>query len=244
VADAAQVDGFRWREVGTIINASAYTAVDAAETEQGRRDCWRANVTGVANLCRVAGEHRLTLVHISSDYVFDGTRELHSEDEPFSPLGVYGQTKAAGDALVGQLGAHYLIRTSWVIGQGRNFVATMADLAAKGINPSVVDDQFGRLTFTNDLAAGIVHLLQNRACYGTYNLSNDGPIASWQEVAATVFGLCDRDPGDVAGQSTAAYAAGKLTAPRPRHSSLDLAKVKATGFSPAAWTQRLAEYLS
>jgi len=244
VSDTAQVDGFAWRDVDTIINASAYTAVDAAETEQGRRDCWRANVTGVANLCRVAREHRLTLVHISSDYVFDGTAELHTEDEPFSPLGVYGQTKAAADALVGQLGAHYLIRTSWVIGQGRNFVATMADLAAKGISPSVVDDQFGRLTFTADLAAGIVHLLHSGADYGTYNLSSDGPVASWREVAAAVFELCGRNPGDVAGQSTADYAAGKLTSPRPRHSSLDLTKLKATGFAPAPWPQRLAEYLS
>jgi len=244
VTDPAQVDGLNWREVGTVINAAAYTAVDAAETEQGRRDCWRANVTGVANLCRAAREHGAILVHVSSDYVFDGTAELHTEDELFSPLGVYAQTKAAGDALVGQLAKHYLVRTSWVIGEGRNFVRTMAELAGKGINPSVVDDQFGRLTFTTDLAAGIVHLLQVAAPYGTYNLSNDGPVASWCDIAREVFTRCGRAAEDVVGQSTADYSAGKATAPRPRHSALELSKLRATGFAPALWTDRLTEYLS
>lgn len=244
VTDAAHLDGLPWREVGTLINASAYTAVDAAETEQGRRDCWRANVTGVANLCRAAREHRVRLVHVSSDYVFDGTVEVHGEDELFSPLGVYGQTKAAADALVGQLSDHYLVRTSWVIGEGRNFVRTMADLAAKGISPRVVDDQFGRLTFTRDLAAGIVHLLGSGAPAGTYNLTNDGPVASWCEIAAEVFALSGRDRSDVTGQSTQEYSAGKATAPRPQHSTLDLAKLKATGFAPAPWPERLAEYLA
>ncbi|PFG15639.1 dTDP-4-dehydrorhamnose 3,5-epimerase [Propionicimonas paludicola] len=243
VTDPAQVDAVNWREVGTVINASAYTAVDAAETEQGRRDCWRANVTGVANLCRAAREHRLTLVHVSSDYVFDGTVEVHQEDEQFSPLGVYGQTKAASDALVGQLPQHYLVRTSWVIGDGRNFVRTMAELAAKGISPKVVDDQFGRLTFTTDLAAGIVHLLGSGAPTGTYNLTNAGPSVSWREVAAEVFALSGRDRADVSGQSTEEYSAGKATAPRPRHSTLHLAKLRGTGFSPAPWPDRLAEYL-
>ena len=112
-------------------------------------------------------------MHFSSDYVFDGAQEVHSETEPFSPLGVYGQTKAA-DALVGSLPAHYVLRTSWVIGDGHNFVRTMATLADRGVNPEVVDDQFGRLTFTAEISRAIVHLLEIDAPYGTYNLSNDG----------------------------------------------------------------------
>ena len=241
--DAQAVERYPWRGVGTLVNAAAYTAVDAAETPEGRRACWAANVHGVANLCRVAAAHRITLVHVSSDYVFDGTAEEHTEDEPFSPLGVYGQTKAAGDALVGQLARHYLVRTSWVIGAGRNFVRTMADLAAGGVSPTVVDDQFGRLTFTADLAAGILHLLASGAPYGTYNLSNDGPVQSWCDIAREVFSACGRDAADVTGISTQAYAAGKLTAPRPRNSGLDLRRIKATGFTPAASAQRLREYL-
>ncbi|MGC3954943.1 MAG: bifunctional dTDP-4-dehydrorhamnose 3,5-epimerase family protein/NAD(P)-dependent oxidoreductase [Propionicimonas sp.] len=232
-----------WADVGTIINASAYTAVDVAETEEGRRTAWAANVTGVARLCRIAAEHRITLVHVSSDYVFDGTAEEHDEDEAFAPLGVYAQTKAASDVLVGQLAQHYIVRTSWVIGAGRNFVRTMADLAAKGVSPTVVADQYGRLTFTEDLAAGIVHLVGTAAPYGTYNLSNTGPVQSWAEIAADVFELCGRDRADVTPITTAEYAAGKLVSPRPVHSALKLDKLLATGFTPASAADRLTAYL-
>lgn len=242
--DAAAVEAYPWRGVGTIINAAAYTAVDAAETPDGRRACWAANVTGVANLCGVATAHRATLVHVSSDYVFDGTAEVHTEDEGFSPLGVYGQTKAAADALVAQVPRHYLVRTSWVIGDGRNFVRTMAELAAKGVSPSVVDDQFGRLTFTTDLAAGIVHLLGTGAEFGTYNLSNAGPVQSWCDIARDVFALCGRSPQDVSGVSTQEYEAGRRTSPRPQHSTLDLTRITAAGFVPPGAGARLQVYLA
>lgn len=93
-------------------------------------------MSAVAHLVEVARErHRLRLVRVSSDYVFDGREELHTEDEPFSPLGVYGVTKAAGDALVATWARHYIVRTSWVIGEGKNFVRTMATLAANGVSP-------------------------------------------------------------------------------------------------------------
>lgn len=244
VTDPAAVAGVNWSGVDTVINAAAYTAVDAAETPEGRVACWAANVTGVAALCRVATEHRITLVHISSDYVFDGTREEHTEDEPFSPLGVYGQTKAAGDALVSQVPRHYLVRTSWVIGDGRNFVRTMAELAGTGVSPTVVDDQFGRLTFTSDLAAGIVHLLATQVPSGTYNLSNDGEARSWCDIARDVFAQCGRSVEDVTGITTQEYALGKLLAPRPRHSALDLTRIKATGFVPAEMGERLRAYVA
>lgn len=232
-----------WASVDTIINASAYTAVDAAETAEGRRAAWAANVTGVARLCRIATAHRITVVHVSSDYVFDGVAETHDEEEPFSPLGVYGQTKAAADALVGQLDRHYIVRTSWVIGDGRNFVRTMADLAGRGVSPTVVADQYGRLTFTEDLAAGIVHLLATRPAFGTYNLTNTGPIQSWAEIAADVYELCGRARTDIVPTTTADYAAGKQVSPRPVHSTLKLDKLIATGFTPAPASERLAAYL-
>ena len=123
-------------------------------------------------------------MHVSSDYVFDGTRGTHDENEPFTPLGVYGQTKAAGDAVVSVVPRHYIVRTSWVIGEGNNFVRTMASLADRGIKPSVVNDQIGRLSFTEDIAAGIRHLLESGAPYGAYNLSNDGEPQSWADIAA------------------------------------------------------------
>ena len=240
----AVVDALDWTNVGTIINASAFTAVDVAETPEGRRAAWAANVDGVARLCRIAAEHRITLVHVSSDYVFDGVLSEHDEDEPLAPLGVYGQTKAAGDVLVGQLARHYIVRTSWVIGAGRNFVRTMAELAAKGVSPTVVADQYGRLTFTEDLAAGIIHLLGCGAAFGTYNLSNTGPVQTWADIAADVFEAAGRQRSDITPITTQEYAAGKLVSPRPVHSALKLEKLIATGFAPAPAAQRLASYLA
>lgn len=243
LSDPATFADVPWSQVGLIVNASAYTAVDAAETTEGRREAWRINVTGLGRLVEVARAHRIPLVHVSSDYVFDGTIETHTEDEPFSPLGVYGQTKAAGDALVATLPRHWIVRTSWVIGDGNNFVRTMASLADRGISPSVVGDQFGRLTFTTDLAAGIAHLVSSDAPSGTYNLTNGGPTMSWADIAKRVFELRGRSTDDVAEVTTAEYFAGKTMAPRPRHSTLDLAKVAATGFVPPDAAECLAEYL-
>lgn len=233
-----------WTNYSTVINAAAYTAVDAAETPNGRKAAWAVNVTAVTRLARAAVDHDLTLVHISSDYVFDGTAAAHPEDEPFSPLGVYGQTKAAGDAVVSLVPRHYIVRTSWVIGEGNNFVATMASLAQRGIEPSVVNDQIGRLTFTADLAAGIRHLLGAGAPYGTYNLSNDGPAQSWADIAADVYELSGASRDAVTGVSTEDYFLGKAAAPRPLNSVLPLDKIQAAGFQPRHVKEALAEYLA
>lgn len=234
----------RWAQVGTLINASAYTAVDAAETPEGRKACWDVNVTCLGRLVEVARQHRIPLVHVSTDYVFDGTAESHAENEQFSPLGVYGQTKAAGDALVSTLSRHWIVRTSWVIGDGNNFVRTMASLADRGVSPTVVGDQFGRLTFTADLAAGIVHLVARDAPAGTYNLTNTGPTQSWADIAKRVFELRGRAADDVTEVTTADYFAGKQMAPRPVHSTLALTKLANAGFEPAGADERLQEYLS
>ena len=244
LADPASVAGFDFAPYGTIVNAAAYTQVDAAETPQGRVDAWATNVTGLAALVEAARRHRALLVHVSSDYVFDGTRQEHTEDEPLSPLGVYGQTKAAGDALVATLPRHLLLRTSWVIGEGRNFVATMAGLADRGISPSVVDDQHGRLTFTTELVRAVRHLIEVEAPSGTYNVSNDGPVQTWADIAADVYALRGRDRGSVTPVSTETYGAGKQLAPRPEHSRFDLARLRATGFVPEKAAVALERYLN
>lgn len=233
-----------WRDYGIILNAAAYTAVDAAETEDGRKNAWKANAAAVANLAKVASENNITLVHISSDYVFDGLLENHREDELFSPLGVYGQTKAAGDIAAATTPKHYIIRTSWVIGEGNNFVRTMQSLAERDIKPSVVNDQIGRLTFTQDIAKGIKHLIDTGAPFGTYNLSNDGESVSWAEIAAAVYELSGKSREDITPVTTEQYYKGKEDiAPRPLQSTLNLDKIKATGFTPREWRQALQEYL-
>ena len=149
----------------TIINAAAYTAVDAAETAEGRRDAWAANVTA-RRRARAASPPRTASPSCTSRATTSSTARstgAYREDDAVCPLGVYGQTKAAGDALVATVPRHYIVRTSWVIGDGANFVRTMASLAERGIDPKVVDDQIGRLTFTDDLARGIRHLLDGGA---------------------------------------------------------------------------------
>lgn len=234
----------RWRDYGLILNAAAYTAVDQAETQEGRAAAWQANATAVANLAKITHEHNITLVHVSSDYVFDGTRQVHTEDETFAPLGVYGQSKAAGDLAAASTPRHYILRTSWVIGTGNNFVLTMKSLAERDIKPSVVSDQIGRLTFTADLAAGIKHLVDTNAPYGTYNLSNDGEPVSWADIAKATYELSGKPADDVTPVTTAEYYAGKEgIAPRPLQSTLDLTKLKATGFTPRDWRIALQDYL-
>ncbi len=234
-----------WSQYDTVINAAAYTNVDGAETAEGRRDAWRINAAATSQLARTAIEHRLRVVHVSSDYVFDGSREIHDESEEPSPLGVYAQTKAAADAIVATIPRHYIVRTSWVIGEGRNFVRTMAELAARGVDPRVVDDQFGRLSFATDIAAGIAHLLDSGAEFGTYNLTSAGAVHSWADIARQVFHLTGHDPARVTGISSLDYFAGRDSiAPRPRHSTLSLARITSTGFAPRDGTEALRDYLA
>lgn len=244
ISDAEQMASFDWSDYDVVINAAAWTNVDGAETPDGRRMTWRANATGPANLAREAGGRGLTIVHVSSEYTFDGTLEPHTEEEAPSPLGAYGQSKAGGDAAIEAIERHYLVRTSWVVGDGKNFAKTMASLAARGIKPSVVDDQTGRLTFTADLAAGILHLLSTGAGFGTYNLSGEGPVVSWCDVAKRVFELRGANADDVTPVTTEEYFAGKEgVAHRPLRSALDLSKIEATGFTPRNSMERLDEYV-
>lgn len=220
IADPAAYEAVSWRDYGVIINAAAYTKVDEAETLQGRRDAWRVNVSAIVDLARVATKHGITLAHVSSDYVFDGELAEHATDEGFSPLGVYGQTKAAGDSVVSTVPSHYIVRTSWVVGDGPNFIDTMKRLADNGVDPSVVDDQVGLLTHCTDLAAGIVDLLVGDNPFGTYNITSGGEPRSWFEIARGVFAEVGHDPDRVSPVSTAAYGEGKALAPRPANSTL------------------------
>lgn len=249
ISDAAAVSGFDWSGYDIVINAAAWTDVDAAETPEGRRLAWKANAVGPANLARAVIDHDLTLVHISSEYVFDGMTTggpdaPHDDDEPPSPLGVYGQSKAAGDAVAVAVPRHYVVRTSWIVGDGKNFVRTMSSLAHRGVPAAVVADQWGRLTFTTDLAAGIIHLLQHRPPPGIYNLTNEGPAMNWCQVAQRVFELSGGQRSQVRPISTEQYQQGKSAAPRPRWGMLSLAKLEAAGFIPADADRRLADYLT
>lgn len=234
-----------WGKYDYLINAAAMTNVDGAETPKGRELAWSLNASAVALMAEFARANNITFVHISSDYVFDGTKSPHVENEPFTPLSVYGASKAAGDIAASFAHNYYILRTTWVIGQGKNFVRTMWELAQRDINPNVVNDQIGRLTFTEDLALAIKHLIETKADHGTYNLTNDGDVASWADFARIVYTAAGKSADDVTGVTTAEYFAGKEgIAPRPLQSEMDLSKIKSTGFVPRDWRVALDEYLA
>lgn len=245
ITNQKAINEFNWDNVKVIINAAAWTDVDGAENPSNYNLVKAVNVDASRYLATAASQHDLTFVTFSSDYVFDGSQPIHNEDELFSPLNIYGKTKADGDLAAATTIKHYIIRTSWVIGDGRNFVNIMQDLAARGVRPSVVNDQIGRLTFTDTLARGIRHLLETGAPYGTYNLTNEGQPASWADIAKIiVFEKSGKSSSDIQPVSTAEYFASKPgAAQRPLQSTLDLTKIEKTGFIPEDWRDKLNKLL-
>jgi dTDP-4-dehydrorhamnose 3,5-epimerase/reductase len=241
ITNKESVQNYDWSPIKYILNAAGYTNVDGAETDEDT--AMKVNASAVSYIADVAKNKDITLVHISTDYVFDGSKSPHTEDEQFSPLSVYGKTKAEGDKFAALTPKHYIFRTSWVIGDGKNFVRTMLDLGKKGISPAVVADQIGRLTFTKELVKAIDLLLTKQAQYGTYNITNGGEPASWAEITREIF----KDAGfnlQVTDITTDEYYKGKENiAPRPLKSTLDLTKIKNVGFEPVDWRQDLREYV-
>lgn len=229
-----------WRQYDTIINASEYSEVDLAETDAGEEEAWESNANAVANLASVATRFGLTLVHYSSDYVFNGKRFEHTENETLSPLNAFGRSKAAGDIAASVTNKHYILRTSWVVGNGRNFVDTMRDYANQGLEPRVVSDQVGRLTFASDLARATKYLLDIQAPFGIYNVTNSGNPASWAEIAKDVYELSGKSAEDVTPVSSTEYGS---PAHRPKYSIYSLEKITSTGFQLADWRDALKEYM-
>lgn len=243
ITNKASVEAFDWSGIKVIFNAAAYTNVDGAETAEGQAAAQKVNAEAVGYLAAIAKEHDIILVHISTEYVFDGTKKPHKEDEAPSPLSAYGKSKAAGDKAVAQAPKHYILRISWLIGEGKNFVRTMLELGRKGVSPSVVSDQIGRLTFTTELVKAADFLLKNNCESGTYNISNDGPVASWADITREIFKLADLE-SQVTDVTTSEYFKNKPeTAPRPLNSELDLSKIKAAGYKPRDWRDDLADYV-
>ena len=233
-----------WRQYDTIINASEYSEVDEAETAAGEERAWRANAAAVANLASVATTYGLTLVHYSSDYVFNGKNKDHTENEVFTPLNAFGRSKAAGDLAASVAAKHFIIRTGWVIGDGKNFVDTIHGYAEQELKPRVVGDQVGRLTFACDLARATKFLLESGAPYGTYNVTNSGDPASWADIAKEVYRLSNRSAEEVTTISSDEYASSRdVTAHRPPNSTYNLEKLANAGYIPRDWRVALKEYL-
>lgn len=244
ISDMAQLEAIDWSNYDVIINAAAYVNADHSETAEGREITWKVNAEGPRNLAKIARRFNLHLIHVSSDYVYDGTRKNHKEDEDLTPLSVYGHAKAAGDIAVSLVPRHHILRTSWVIGDGHNFVKTMKKLGDMRINPKVVDDQFGRLTFTSELVRAIDFIIENDVKTGTYNVSNSGKIRSWAEIASYTFELAGHDTSRVSFISTDEYKENKVPfAPRPTYSDLDLTKLQTTGFESQDYEPLIKNYV-
>lgn len=225
---------FKKEQPDVILDAAAYTAVDAAEDE-GKDLNWAVNVEGSKNLADAAKIIGAKLVFVSTDYVFDGNKKgAYLETDPVRPKNEYGKAKLAGEKAIETSGAHYyIVRTSWVFGEfGNNFVHTMQKLGKKLDKLNVVNDQTGRPTWTRTLAEFMMHLIEINAEQGIYNLSNDNE-ATWYEFAKEIL----RDEPVVIEPVTSDSFPTK--AYRPRNSVLDLTKAKETGFKLITWQEAL-----
>lgn len=175
-----------------VINCAAYTAVDKAEEEvQLARNVNRDGALNLAQLCKEFGT---TLIHISTDFVFEGTTVLpQTEEDPTKPVSVYGETKLEGEyAIINTIEQHFILRTSWLYSEfGNNFVKTMLRLGKDQSELRVIADQFGTPTYAIDLATTIIHIMESSsASYGLYHYSNLG-IATWYDFAKAIFELSE-----------------------------------------------------
>ena len=212
-----------------VINAAAWTDVDGAESNEAAAAA--VNRDGPANFAAACAEHNAALVHISTDYVFDGTAaQPYDEDTPVAPRSAYGRTKAAGErAALAAGGPCYVVRTAWLYGAGgRNFVRTMAGLARGDQPVKVVDDQRGAPTWTRDLAAGLLELIDKRPAPGIYHATSTGDT-TWFGFARAIFDEVGADPGRVHPVPTDAFP---RPAPRPAYSVLSAGRWVAAGLAP------------
>ncbi|MHB9857283.1 dTDP-4-dehydrorhamnose reductase [Streptomyces sp. YIM S03343] len=238
---------FREHRFDVVVNCAAYTAVDAAETDEAT--ALTVNGDGPGVLARACAEHGVKLVHVSTDYVFSGEpRDTpYPEDHPTGPRTAYGRTKLAGErAVLEELpDASVVVRTAWLYGvHGPNFVRTMLDLESRKDTVDVVDDQRGQPTWSADVAERLVHLgarlCRPDAVHGVFHATSSGET-SWYDLAREVFRLAGADPARVRPTGTAAFP---RPAPRPAYSALGHHRWPEAGLTPPRdWRSALHEAL-
>lgn len=241
ITDAAAVRAcVAEHRIEAIVNCAAYTNVERAEEDEETAD--RLNRQAVENLARTAAETGALLVHVSTDYVFDGrASEPYTEACPTAPLGAYGRTKRAGEEAVVKAGCRYLIlRTAWLYSEyGNNFLKTMLRLTAERESLNVVFDQVGTPTYAGDLALAIFSILEgglDRGNEGIYHFSDEG-VCSWYDFAVEIARAAGHDKCRIAPCRTAEYP---TKAPRPAYSVLDKSKLKRTfGIEIPHWRESM-----
>jgi len=218
-----------------VFHCAAFTAVDKAEDE-GKEQSYLINVDGTKNIAKATDEIGAKLIYISTDYVFDGTKkdEYQPNDET-NPQNEYGRSKLLGEeAVTAFCSQYYIIRTSWVFSNyGQNFVSTMQKLAKNHPRLTIVNDQFGRPTWTRTLAEFMIHLIEKKPDYGIYHLSNDNSC-TWYDFAKEIL----KDENIEIVPVTSAEFPQK--AKRPQYSVMNLEKTKKTGFRISTWQEALS----
>lgn len=228
-----------------VIHPAAWTAVDAAEDEENIPKVRAINVDGTQNIANVCKALGCKMIHISTDYVFDGNGETPwtPDCKDYAPLGVYGQTKLEGElAVANTLDKYFIVRIAWAFGvNGNNFVKTMLNVGKKYPEVRVVCDQIGTPTYTYDLARLLVDMAESDK-YGYYHATNEGGYISWYDFTCEIFRQAGYDT-KVTPVTTAEYGLSK--AARPFNSRLDKAKLRENGFEPLpTWQDALSRYLT
>ena len=239
ITDSSALEAYTTEnKIEVIVNCAAYTNVDGAEENQTAADL--LNNKAVENLAKTAKRVDATLIHISTDYVFDGSGNTPcTEDMPTSPIGVYGETKLSGELAITKTDCNYIIiRTAWLYSQfGNNFAKTIQRLSAERDQLNVVFDQVGTPTYASDLAATICHIIDSKQLYkkGIYHFSNEG-VCSWYDFAVEIAS----QSGNKCNIRPCHSSEFPTKAKRPSYSVLDKTKIKETfGLTIPHWREAL-----
>ena len=224
-----------------IINCAAYTAVDNAESAGEIVE--KINGDGPKNLAKAAKENNAILVHVSTDYVFGGSKpitESYVEDDPKAPVTAYGITKLHGEENIDSIfDNYYIFRTAWLYGDGKNFVRTMLKLGNEKDRLTVINDQHGSPTYAVDLAEYIYEAVTKRIPFGIYNATNDG-FTTWYDFTNKIFEIAGITSCEVVPCTSEEYV---TPAKRPKNSMMSKDKLKATGIEVPEWEDALQRYL-
>lgn len=242
--DVTDAGGVR-RAAGTasiVLHLAAMTNVDECERDPDR--AFAVNAEGTRNVVEAAEDAGARVIYLSTDYVFDGTKPgEYSEDDPPAPINAYGRSKLEGERFVAKVPANLIVRTSWVFGDGRNFVRTMVGAARNGTPLRVVDDQTGRPTWAEGLAEAIVFLVEEGVS-GVIHVTGEGAPSTWADVAEFALAVARLDaPVERTDSATYRRSADRLVAPRPPNSTLSLERARKLGVPLRDWRDSVRRYV-
>ena len=227
-----------------IINCAAYSNVDGCEVNYDLAN--KVNGIAVGNIAEAAKETDAKLIHISTDYVFDGkldVNEIYTEDMPTAPVSAYGKTKLLGEQNAEKAGKYYILRTAWLYGLGgKNFVKTMLKLSENHDSINVVCDQHGSPTSTTTLCEIIEKVIEKEPAYGVYHSTNEG-FTTWYDFTKKIYELSNKTTVVNPVTSEQYKEMNPASSDRPKNSQLSKQKLESIGIVPSNWEDALANYL-